>query len=43
MTVDADTAAAGSLRVGEAVVDLLARHYGVDVVFGIAGVHNIEL
>ncbi|MEZ5248402.1 MAG: 5-guanidino-2-oxopentanoate decarboxylase [Ilumatobacteraceae bacterium] len=31
------------LRVGEAVVDLLARHYGVDVVFGIPGVHNIEL
>ena len=31
------------LRVGEAVIDLLARHYGVDVVFGIPGVHNIEL
>ena len=31
------------LRVGEAVVDLLARHYGVDIVFGIPGVHNIEL
>jgi len=35
--------AAGSLRVGEALVDLLARHYGVDTVFGIPGVHNIEL
>ncbi|MFN8023789.1 MAG: 5-guanidino-2-oxopentanoate decarboxylase [Acidimicrobiales bacterium] len=31
------------LRVGEAVVDLLAREYGVDTVFGIPGVHNIEL
>jgi acetolactate synthase-1/2/3 large subunit len=31
------------LRVGEAVIDLLARHYGVDVAFGIPGVHNIEL
>lgn len=36
-------AAPGRLRVGEAIVDLLARHYGVDVVFGIPGVHNIEL
>ncbi|MFM8312559.1 MAG: 5-guanidino-2-oxopentanoate decarboxylase [Ilumatobacteraceae bacterium] len=31
------------LRVGEAVIDLLARHYGVDTAFGIPGVHNIEL
>ena len=31
------------MRVGEALVDLLATHYGVDVVFGIPGVHNIEL
>ena len=31
------------LRVGEALIDLLARHYGVDTVFGIPGVHNIEL
>ena len=31
------------LRVGEAIIDLLAREYGVDVVFGIPGVHNIEL
>jgi thiamine pyrophosphate-dependent acetolactate synthase large subunit-like protein len=31
------------LRVGEAVVDLLVREYGVDTVFGIPGVHNIEL
>ena len=31
------------MRVGEAVIDLLARHYGVDVAFGIPGVHNIEL
>ena len=31
------------LRVGEAIVDLLARAYGVDTVFGIPGVHNIEL
>ena len=31
------------LRVGEAVINLLAREYGVDVVFGIPGVHNIEL
>ena len=33
----------GMLRVGEALVELLARHYGVDTVFGIPGVHNIEL
>ena len=31
------------MRVGEALVDLLSTHYGVDVVFGIPGVHNIEL
>lgn len=31
------------LRVGEAVIDLLVREYGVDTVFGIPGVHNIEL
>ena len=31
------------LRVGEAIIDLLACEYGVDVVFGIPGVHNIEL
>jgi len=31
------------LRVGEAIIDLLTREYGVDVVFGIPGVHNIEL
>ncbi len=35
--------APGQLRVGEAIIDLLAREYGVDVVFGIPGVHNIEL
>ncbi len=33
----------GRLRVGEAVAELLVRHYGVDTVFGIPGVHNIEL
>jgi acetolactate synthase-1/2/3 large subunit len=31
------------LRVGEAIIDLLSREYGVDTVFGIPGVHNIEL
>ena len=31
------------MRLGEAVVGLLAEHYGVDTVFGIPGVHNIEL
>ena len=31
------------MRLGEAVVGLLADHYGVDTVFGIPGVHNIEL
>lgn len=31
------------MKVGEALIDLLAREYGVDVVFGIPGVHNIEL
>lgn len=35
--------AGATLRVGEAVIDLLAREYGVDTVFGIPGVHNIEL
>ncbi len=34
---------ANQLRVGEAIIELLAREYGVDVVFGIPGVHNIEL
>ena len=34
---------ANQLRGGEAIIDLLAREYGVDVVFGIPGVHNIEL
>lgn len=32
-----------TLRVGEALVELLVGHYGVDTVFGIPGVHNIEL
>jgi len=32
-----------SMNVGEALIDLLAREYGVDVVFGIPGVHNVEL
>ena len=31
------------MRLGEAVIDLLAREYGLDTVFGIPGVHNIEL
>jgi thiamine pyrophosphate-dependent acetolactate synthase large subunit-like protein len=31
------------VRTGEAIVALLHEHYGVDVVFGIPGVHNIEL
>ena len=31
------------LRVGEAVIDLLVREYALDTVFGIPGVHNIEL
>ena len=31
------------MRVGEAIIDLLAREYQVDTVFGIPGVHNIEL
>lgn len=31
------------MRLGEAIVGLLAEHYGVDTVFGIPGVHNIEL
>lgn len=31
------------MRTGEATVQLLADHYGVDTIFGIPGVHNIEL
>ncbi len=31
------------MRTGEALVELLAGSYGVDTVFGIPGVHNIEL
>jgi thiamine pyrophosphate-dependent acetolactate synthase large subunit-like protein len=31
------------MRVGEAIIDLLVREYQVDTVFGIPGVHNIEL
>lgn len=31
------------MRVGEAIIELLAREYQVDTVFGIPGVHNIEL
>jgi acetolactate synthase-1/2/3 large subunit len=31
------------LKFGEAIIDLLSREYGVDVIFGIPGVHNIEL
>lgn len=31
------------MRVGEAIVALLKEHYGVDTIFGIPGVHNIEL
>lgn len=33
----------GQIRVGEAIIDLLVRDYGVTTVFGIPGVHNIEL
>ena len=33
----------GKLRVGEAIIDLLVREYELDTVFGIPGVHNIEL
>ena len=36
-------ASSEKLRAGEAIIDLLAREYGVDTVFGIPGVHNIEL
>jgi len=36
-------ASSEKLRVGEAIIDLLVREYGVDTVFGIPGVHNIEL
>jgi len=31
------------VRVGEAIIDLLVREYDLDTVFGIPGVHNIEL
>ena len=31
------------MRLGEAVIDLLVREYGLETVFGIPGVHNIEL
>ena len=31
------------MRVGEAIIDLLVREYELDTVFGIPGVHNIEL
>jgi len=31
------------MRVGEAIIDLLVREYQVGTVFGIPGVHNIEL
>jgi len=31
------------VRLGEAIIDLLAREYGLRTVFGIPGVHNIEL
>lgn len=33
----------GKLRVGEAIINLLAREYELATVFGIPGVHNIEL
>ena len=33
----------GTLRVGEAIIDLLVREYQVTTAFGIPGVHNIEL
>jgi acetolactate synthase-1/2/3 large subunit len=36
-------ASSEKLRVGEAIIELLAREYQVDTVFGIPGVHNIEL
>ena len=36
-------ASSGKLRVGEAIIDLLVREYELDTVFGIPGVHNIEL
>ena len=35
-------ASSEKLHVGEAIIDLLVREYGVDTVFGIPGVHNIE-
>ncbi|MGB8861010.1 MAG: thiamine pyrophosphate-binding protein, partial [Ilumatobacteraceae bacterium] len=31
------------MKTGEALIDLLTKQYGVDTVFGIPGVHNIEL
>jgi len=31
------------MRLGEAIIDLLVREYGLHTVFGIPGVHNIEL
>jgi acetolactate synthase-1/2/3 large subunit len=31
------------VRTGEALVELLHDHYGIDTVFGIPGVHNIEV
>jgi acetolactate synthase-1/2/3 large subunit len=31
------------MRLGEAIIDLLVREYGLRTVFGIPGVHNIEL
>ncbi|MEN9646453.1 MAG: hypothetical protein RL238_3122 [Actinomycetota bacterium] len=31
------------MRLGEALIDLLVREYGLRTVFGIPGVHNIEL
>jgi thiamine pyrophosphate-dependent acetolactate synthase large subunit-like protein len=36
-------ASSEKLHVGEAIIDLLAREYQVNTVFGIPGVHNIEL
>jgi thiamine pyrophosphate-dependent acetolactate synthase large subunit-like protein len=36
-------ASSRKLRVGEAIIDLLVREYELDTVFGIPGVHNIEL
>jgi acetolactate synthase-1/2/3 large subunit len=36
-------ASSDKIRVGEAIIDLLVREYELDTVFGIPGVHNIEL